>query len=256
VAPEADAVSVAERDALAERLHGVTQRIAAARARAGATHDVRLIAVSKGQPARLVRAAYELGQRDFGENYAQELVQKAEALRDLTDLRFHVIGHLQRNKAKYVVEHASAVHSVDSPALVGELGRRMAGREVPAARRAFGDDGRLPVLLEVSIAGEAQKSGAPPAELGALIAAAERTDGVRLVGLMCVPPLTDDPRDARPHFDALARLRAEHGGAARLPELGMGMTHDFEHAIAAGATLVRIGTAIFGARAPRPPKDG
>jgi pyridoxal phosphate enzyme (YggS family) len=256
VAPETDAVTPAELDALAERLRAVTARIAAAREAAPAGQSVRLLAVSKGHPARLVRAAYALGQRDFGENYVQELLQKAEALRDLPDLRFHLIGHLQRNKAKHVVEHASAVHSVDSLALLGELARRMLGREVPLARRAFGGDGRLPILLEVSIAGEAQKSGAAPAELAELIASAEQSEGVRLAGLMCVPPFTDDPSAARPYFEALARLREEHGGAARLPELSMGMTQDYEHAIFAGATLVRVGTAIFGPRPARSERQG
>ena len=254
--PDSDVVTDAERAALAERLRAIQARIEAARARAPGGQNVRLVAVSKGQPARLLRAAYELGQRDFGENYVQELVQKAEALRDLPDLCFHVIGHLQRNKARFVVEHASAVHSVDSAALASELGRRMHGREVPAARRAFAGDGRLPLLLEVSIAGEAQKSGAAASELGALITATEQSEGVRLVGLMCVPPFGDDPSAARPYFDALVRLRDEHGGPTRLPELSMGMTGDFEHAIAAGATLVRVGTAIFGTRPPRPAKDG
>jgi pyridoxal phosphate enzyme (YggS family) len=251
-----DAIAGAELDALAARLQSVTARIAAASAAAGRGGQVRLLAVSKGQPASLLRAAYAHGQRDFGENYVQELTQKAEALRDLTELRLHLIGHLQRNKAKSVIQHASAVHSVDSLALVEELGRRMQGHVVPAAKRAFGDDPRLPVLVEVSIAGEAQKSGCPAAELAAVLAAAERTPSLRPVGLMCVPPLTDDPSASRPYFDALARLRDEHGGPARLPVLSMGMTGDFEPAIAAGSTLVRVGTAIFGPRRPRPPKEG
>jgi pyridoxal phosphate enzyme (YggS family) len=252
----ADAITGAELTALAARLRAVTERVALASAAAGRGQSVRLLAVSKGQPASLLRAAYALGQRDFGENYVQELTQKAEALADLPELRLHLIGHLQRNKAKYVVQHASAVHSLDSLALVEELTRRMHGREVPAPKRAFGGDGRLPVLVEVSIAGEAQKSGCPPAELAAVLEAAERSPSLYPVGLMCVPPLTGDASASRPYFDELARLREEHGGRSRLPELSMGMTADFEHAIAAGSTLVRVGTAIFGARPPRPPKDG
>lgn len=253
---DADTLVGAELDALGERLRAVNERIAAARAASPNTPPVRLLAVSKGQPASAIRAAYALGQRDFGENYVQELAQKGAELGDLPALRLHLIGHLQRNKVKHVVQHASAVHSVDSLALVEELARRMEGHEVPAEKRAFGDDPRLPVLVEVSIAGEAQKGGCPPAELGAVLDAAERTPTLRLVGLMCVPPFTDDPNASRPYFDALARLRAEHGGAARLPELSMGMTADFEHAVRAGSTLVRVGTAIFGARKPRAPKDG
>jgi PLP dependent protein len=255
VAAAADRVGEAEVDALGERFRSLAEQIAAARRATPGAGDVRLVLVSKGQPARLVRAAYELGQRDFGENYVQELTQKAEALGDLPGLRFHMLGHLQRNKAKLVVEHASAVHSVDSRALVEELGRRMLGRSIATERRAFDDDPRLPVLVEVSIAGEAQKSGCPPAELAALLEATENTAGVRLMGLMCVPPQTE-ARGARPYFDALARLRDDHGGRARLPELSMGMSGDFEQAIGAGATLVRIGTAIFGPRAPRAPRDG
>jgi pyridoxal phosphate enzyme (YggS family) len=255
VAEVTDALSGAERDGLRERWRTVTERIATARAR-GPGQEVHLIAVSKGQPARFLRAAYELGQRDFGENYVQELTQKAAELGDLPALRFHMIGHLQRNKARHVVEHASAVHSVDSLALLAELGRRAVARSVPLERRAFGDDPRLPLLIEVSIAGEAQKGGCAPAELAALLDAAERTDGVRVVGLMCVPPLSDDPLATRPHFDALVRLRDEHGGAARLPELSMGMTADLEQGVLAGATLVRVGTAIFGARQAHPEKAG
>jgi pyridoxal phosphate enzyme (YggS family) len=248
VAAIADALTAGEHDALAARLADVRARIEAA-PRAAALPPL-LLAVSKGQPAAAVRAAYALGVRDFGENYLQELVQKATALAELEDLRWHVIGHLQRNKVKHVVEHAQAVHSVDSLGLLSELDRRMAGREIPARRRVFGLDARLPVLVEVSIAGEEQKSGCAPNELAALLEAAERAPALRLVGLMCVPPL-DEPAAARLHFERLARLRAEHGGPARLPELSMGMTQDFEQALAAGSTVVRVGTAIFGPRAPR-----
>jgi len=200
--------------------------------------SVTLVAVSKLQPAQAVREAYAAGQRDFGENYVQELAQKAEALRDLTELRWHLIGHLQRNKAKQVVGLVSLVHTVDSLELARELAKRRSG---------VGPE-PLPVLIEISIAGEAQKHGAAPAELAELCDGIEALPALRLRGLMCVPPLTDEPAKARSHFDALVELRERHGGAARLPELSMGMTQDLEHAIAAGATLVRVGTAIFGAR--------
>ena len=204
---------------------------------------VRLVAVSKTQPAEAVREAYAAGQRDFGENYVQELVQKAEALRDLPGLRWHMIGHLQRNKAKLVAPLASFVHTVDS---VG-LGRELAKRRASAAIQE-----RLPVLVEVSIAGEEQKHGVAPGELAELLEGLEALPELSLSGLMCVPPFTEDAALSRPHFDALARLREQHGGVARLPELSMGMTHDLEHAVAAGATWVRVGTAIFGARTPKP----
>jgi PLP dependent protein len=223
---------------IADALAGVRERIAsAAEAQGRPAEQVRLIAVSKTHPAEAVREAYAAGQRDFGENYVQELVHKAEALRDLTDLRWHLIGHLQRNKAKQVANLASLVHSVDSLELARELAKRLhPGR-------------RLPVLVEVSIAGEVQKHGVAPEVLGELLTGLEGLPELELRGLMCVPPHTDDPAGARPHFDALVRLQASHGGVARLPELSMGMTHDLEHAVAAGATLVRVGTAIFGARA-------
>ncbi len=232
-----------------ERLSGVRERIERALSSAGRTGgSVQLLAVSKMQPASAIREAYAAGQRDFAENYVQELAKKADELSDLGELRFHLIGHLQRNKAKQVVRVASAIHSVDSVALAKELDKRLEGVTVPNARRAFGDDERFPVFVEVSIAGEAQKSGIAPAELESVLEAVEASARLRLVGLMCVPPFTDDPAASRPFFDALARARDGHGGPARLPELSMGMTADFEHAVAAGATVVRIGTAIFGTR--------
>ena len=235
-------------DGVSARLTAVLASVEQAAKLAGRPGGVRLLAVSKMQPVEALREAYAAGQRDFAENYVQELARKAESLADLPELRFHLIGHLQRNKAKQVVRSASAVHTVDSVELARELDKRMAGTEVPSERRAFGSDPRLPVLVEVSIAGEAQKSGCAPGEVAAVLGAVESAASLRLVGLMCVPPLTGDPSASRPHFDALARLRDEHGGPARLPELSMGMTADFEHAIAAGATLVRVGTGIFGAR--------
>jgi pyridoxal phosphate enzyme (YggS family) len=235
-----------------ERLIEIRERVDRAAARAGRPGGVRLLAVSKTHPARAVREAYAAGQRDFAENYVQELVRKVDELGELADARFHLIGHLQRNKAKQAVRVVSAIHTVDSAELARELDKRLEGSEVPSARRIFGDDGRLAVFVEVSIAGEAQKSGCAPEALGGVLEAIERAARLRLVGLMCVPPFTDDPAASRPHFDALARLRDEHGGVSRLPELSMGMTADFEQAIDAGATIVRVGTAIFGARPPKP----
>jgi PLP dependent protein len=233
---------------LAARLEAVRARVERAASQAGRPGGVLLVAVSKTQPASALRAAYEAGQRHFGENYVQELTQKASELSDLDGLVFHLIGHLQRNKVKHVARLAQAVHSVDGVALAEELGKRAAGLEIPSARRAFGGDARLPVLCEVSIAAEEQKSGVAPAALAELLDVVERQAALRLVGLMAVPPLGVDPT---PHFAALARLRDAHGGVARLPELSMGMTADFEQAIAAGATVVRVGSAIFGERPPR-----
>ena len=219
-------------------LSRVRAQLAEATARAGrAAGSVRLIAVSKFQSAAAIREAYADGQRDFGENYVQELQQKATELADLSELRWHMIGHLQRNKARVVAPLAAMLHTVHSVELVRELDKRAQG---------------LAVLIEVNVGGEAQKSGCAPEALPEILSALGEAKQLALRGLMCVPPHTDDPSGARPYFDELARLRELHGGAQRLPELSMGMTADLEYAVAAGATMVRVGTAIFGAR----PKAG
>ena len=226
-------------DKIPAQLAEVKQRIEEATRRAGrAPGSARLVAVSKGKPAEAIRAAFAAGQRDFGENYAQELIAKAEALSGLADLRWHAIGQLQRNKAKQVARVASVVHSVDRVDLAGELDRR-AG----AASRA------IDVLVEVNIAGEATKSGCAPGEAAAVLDAIAEASNLRAVGFMTMAPFFDDPELARPMFAALRALRDKLGGASALPELSMGMSHDFEVAIEEGATLVRVGTAIFGARA-------
>ncbi len=241
---------------LADRLEQTRTRIREACHRAGrGPESVRLIAVSKTKPSSLIRQAYEAGQRDFGENYVQEIVQKSEELSDLSELRFHLIGHLQRNKARQIAGLVSAVDTVDSERLARELGKRAAGRPVPSTRRlecAGGSDGRLPVLVEVNVGGEAAKSGCTEEELPTVLAAIDDEPALRLVGLMTVPPRTDSPEGARSYFERLRELQEVHGGATRLPELSMGMSADADVAIACGATQVRIGTAIFG---ERPPKD-
>lgn len=222
---------------VAEGLAHVRDRIARAAEAAGRDPaSVRLIAVSKTKPAAAIREAYALGQRDFGENYAQELVQKAEELADLTELRWHFIGHLQTNKARFVVRVAHMVHTVDGPSLARELGKRAAkeGRQP------------LPVLVEVNVGGEAQKHGVTADDLGSALAAVDAEPSLALRGLMTMPP--NDLDAARRAFEALSSLRAQNGGAARLPELSMGMSDDLEIAVACGATLVRVGTAIFGGR--------
>ncbi len=222
---------------IADGLTHVRDRIARAVNAAGrAPAEVRLIAVSKLKPASAIREAYAAGQRDFGENYAQELVQKAEELADLRDLRWHFIGHLQSNKARVVAPVAHMVHTIDGEPLARELGKRAVkeGREP------------LPVLVEVNVGGEAQKHGASVADLTAVLAAVEAEPGLRLRGLMTMPP--NDLEGARRAFEALAKLRSVHGGPARLPELSMGMSDDLEVAVECGSTLVRVGTAIFGSR--------
>jgi pyridoxal phosphate enzyme (YggS family) len=219
------------------RLAAVRERIAQAAIRAGRdATDVKLVAVSKAQPPDTIRQAYAAGQRAFGESYAQELATKAEALAEL-DIEWHFIGHLQTNKAKIVAKHAHEVHSVGSEVLARELGKRVA-REGRAA---------LPVLIEVNVAREPQKSGASASELEAVIQAVRAEPSLALRGLMTVPP-AGSLDQAAGTFGALATLRNLHGGPRLLPELSMGMSGDFETAIACGSTCVRVGTAIFGAR--------
>jgi PLP dependent protein len=224
---------------IAARLEFVRGRLAAAEEKAGRPPgSVRLVAVSKRHPPEAIRAAYEAGQRDFGENYVQELLAKREALADLPGLRLHLIGNLQSNKAKLVAGRVALVHTVDDEHLARELGRRAAAAGV-----------RQAVLVQVNVAGEAQKHGCTPAELEAALAAVEAEPSLWLRGLMVIPPLSDDAEASRPFFAGLRSLRNLHGGVQRLPELSMGMSHDVEAAIAEGATMVRVGTAIFGERA-------
>jgi pyridoxal phosphate enzyme (YggS family) len=223
---------------IAEALKEVRVRIEAAATAAGRDPSrVKLVAVSKTKAPEAVREAYAAGQRMFGENYAQELAAKAEALADLPDVEWHFIGHLQTNKAKVAAKFARVVHTIDSVALARELGKRVA------------KEGRGPmgVLLEVNVAGEAQKAGVAPSEIAEVMRAVQDQPSLALKGLMTVPP-AGDLLATRRAFETLATLRNLHGGEAVLPELSMGMTADLEVAIACGATIVRVGTAIFGAR--------
>jgi hypothetical protein len=223
---------------IATRLAAVRRAIEEATVKAGRpAGSVRLLAVSKTKTPEAIRAAYAAGQREFGENYAQELAAKAEALRDLDGIEWHFIGRLQRNKAKQIAPIARMVHTVDRAELASELGKRAAAAGV-----------KLRVLAEVNVGGEASKGGCAPEELGAVLAAIAAEPSLEAAGLMTIPPETEDPEGARPFFAKLAALREAHGGASKLPELSMGMTHDFPVAIAEGATIVRVGTAIFGAR--------
>jgi pyridoxal phosphate enzyme (YggS family) len=228
-------------EGIAERWRATAARVAAACERAGrAPAEVTIIAVSKTHPAEAVRAAAAAGARDFGENYAQELADKLDACADL-GARWHFIGRLQRNKAKLVAGRVALVHAVDSVELAQELGRRAA-----AAGAAV-----QPILLAVNVAGEATKGGAAPEAAPARAAAIVAVPGVRLDGLMTMPPPSDDPEASRGSFLALRALRdrLQQELGAPLPALSMGMSGDYEVAIACGATHVRIGTAIFGARA-------
>jgi PLP dependent protein len=241
---------------IAERIEEVRQHIAEAAARASRDpNQILLIAVSKLQPVEAMLQAYAAGIRDFGENYVQEAREKAEQLSHLPDLRIHLIGHLQRNKVKIAVATAAAIHTIDSERLAAEIGRQVqaegACRRPPFCRSAASGSDRLPVLVEVNVGGEAQKSGCAPSILREVLQAVEAQSGLLLSGLMTVVPWCDDPADTSPYFQRMAGLRNEHGGLERLPELSMGMTHDLMPAIAAGATMVRVGTAIFGERPAR-----
>jgi pyridoxal phosphate enzyme (YggS family) len=225
---------------VAARLEQVRLRIERAALAAGRdSKAIRLVAVSKTKGPEAVREAFAAGQRAFGENYAQELAAKAAALADLDGIEWHFIGHLQTNKAKVVAQHAHVVHTVDSAALARELGKRVAreGRAVP-----------LPVLIEVNVAREPQKAGAAPSEIDEVMQAVGAQGALALRGLMTMPPV-GDLGAARRCFETLVSLRNLHGGAGALPELSMGMSDDLEVAVACGATIVRVGTAIFGARA-------
>ena len=202
--------------------------------------SVRLIAVSKTFPIEAVRAAYDAGQRDFGENRVQEGLQKVERSTDLS-IRWHLIGHLQTNKARKAAPAFAMIQSVDTVELLERLDR------------AADETGHVPeLLIQVDLGGEATKHGAPPAEVPRLFEAAAACRAARVVGLMTLPPVPVTPEDARPWFRQLRDLRDEWQAAGvpapMLRELSMGMSGDFEVAIQEGATLVRVGTAIFGSR--------
>jgi pyridoxal phosphate enzyme (YggS family) len=226
---------------LAHRLAAVRQRIAEAAARAGREPaDVRLIAVSKTFPVEAVREAYGAGQRDFGENRVQEAVHKIASAGDLA-IRWHLIGHLQSNKARKAAEHCAAVHSVNSVDLL----KRLDAAAVAANRT-------IDLLIQVDLALEATKFGAPVDTLPAILAEAQHCTAAHVVGLMLLPPFADNPEDARVWFRQLRdhrdRLAATGVPASHLRELSMGMSHDFEVAIEEGATMIRVGSAIFGNR--------
>ncbi|MBI5488192.1 MAG: YggS family pyridoxal phosphate-dependent enzyme [Deltaproteobacteria bacterium] len=223
---------------VADRLREIRARIAAAARRAGRDPaGITLVAVSKTREADEIRAAVAAGQLDFGENYAQELAAKREALADLPQLRWHMIGHLQRNKAKLLVPGIHVLQTIDSPKLIEVVERRLAEH-----------DACLEVLIQVDVAGEEQKSGAPPEEVPVLVAAIRACPHLRLRGLMVIPPFTAGAEESRPYFRALRELGAELAPREGERELSMGMSDTFEVAVEEGATIVRVGTAIFGER--------
>jgi hypothetical protein len=221
---------------IAERWERVRANVAAACERANRpASEVTIVAVSKTHPAAAVREAAAAGALDFGENYAQELAAKQGELAGLA-VRWHYIGRLQRNKAKLVAGKVALVHAVDSEELAQELGKRAASLQ--------------PILLAVNLGGEATKGGITGDAASTLAARLAAVPNVRLDGLMTMPPPSEDPEASRPVFEALRALRDRLAGelGRALPVLSMGMSGDYEVAIACGATHVRVGTAIFGER--------
>jgi PLP dependent protein len=230
---------------IAENIAQVQERIAAAARRAARNPDeITLMGVSKTFPVERIREAYAAGLRVFGENRVQEFAAKADALRDLRDAEWHLIGHLQTNKAAKAAELFEAVDSVDSERTAEKLNRfaESAGK-------------MLAVLIEINVGAEKAKSGIAPDsdELQQILRGAPRWGTLKIQGLMTVPPYTEDPEGSRPYFRQLRQIR-DSIAARDLPQismavLSMGMSHDFEVAIEEGATCVRVGTAIFGERA-------
>lgn len=219
-----------------ERLAEVRDGIERASARAGRDPaSITLVAVTKVFPAAMIREAYEAGLREFGENYVQEFETKAPEVSDLSEARFHLIGHLQSNKAKKAAELFQAIQTVDSAKLARRLNDAGRPLEVMIEVKLSG---------EVNLSGEAAKSGADPAELPALIDAVRGCNHLRLSGLMTMPPWSEDAELSRPYFRRLRELAQE----LALPNLSMGMSHDFGVAIEEGATHIRVGTALFGKR--------
>ena len=225
------------------RLDSVRERLARAARRAGRDPtEVTLVAISKTFPAADIRAAHESGQVHFGENKVQEALHKMGEVSDLA-LRWHLVGHLQSNKGRKAAEHFDIIHSVHNASLVTILddAARTAGR-------------RIELLIQVDLAKEPTKYGAGIDDLLGIFEAGRNCAAATIIGLMVLPPASEDPEDARPHFVALRRLRdsllAKGVAAPRLAQLSMGMSHDFEVAVEEGATMVRVGSAIFGSRPP------
>ena len=219
------------------RLAAVEERIHLASQRSGRKREsVTLVAVSKKFPADRMAAAYRAGMREFGENYVQEFAEKRPALANLADARYHLIGHLQSNKSRQACELFHVIQTVDSPKLLKRL-------DLSAGERGE----TIEVMIEVKLSLEESKSGADPAEIPAVLDAAAACPHIALSGLMTMPPWSEDPEQSRPYFRQLAALARQYN----LPKLSMGMSGDLETAIEEGATIIRVGTALFGRR-PKP----
>ena len=230
------------RERLEQRLIDVEERIQRATARVGRRRsEVTLVAVTKKFPADVICEAYALGLRSFGENYVQEFEAKHSGIAQLQGAEFHLIGHLQSNKARVAAGLFHTIETVDSE----RLARRL---DEGVHSLAVGPSSTLEVMIEVKLSPEESKAGAGPEQLPGLVATMRDCGHLRLTGLMTMPPWNDDPEQTRPYFRRLAGLAREHG----LAKLSMGMSHDFEAAIEEGATHIRIGRGLFG---PRPEAD-
>ncbi|MDY2628946.1 MAG: YggS family pyridoxal phosphate-dependent enzyme [Lachnospiraceae bacterium] len=224
-----------------ENLKEVESRVQAACDRAGRPReDVLLIAVSKTKPVEMIREIMETGVKDFGENKVQEMCNKIEEIKE--PLNWHLIGHLQRNKVKYIVDKACLIHSVDSLRLAEEIQKEAVKKGVS----------KVPVLIEVNMAQEESKDGISSSETEELVRKIAELPNLQIRGLMTIAPFVDDPEENRVHFRAMRALRdqlkAMNIPGVDMSELSMGMTNDFEVAIEEGATMIRVGTAIFGER--------
>lgn len=225
---------------LSENLKEVEERIRRACVRSGRNrNDVTLIAVSKTKPAEVLQEAYDLGIRTFGENKVQELTEKYDLLPG--DIQWHMIGHLQRNKVKYIIDKTELIHSVDSLRLAETI-----------EKEAEKHDMICDVLIEVNVAGEESKYGVDPEELNDLIMEISRFRHVRVRGLMTIAPFVENPEENRPIFARLRKLSVDIASKnidnITMSVLSMGMTNDYETAIEEGATMIRVGPGIFGAR--------
>ncbi len=226
--------------AIRENVEKIKEKIEKAAQKAGRKpEDIILLAASKTQPPEKIVEAYEAGIRYFGENRVQEGIKKIEALSNLKDIHWHLIGGLQTNKAKYAVKYFELIHSLDREALADELDKR-------AGKIEKVQD----VLIEVNVGEEETKYGVKPENLEKLFEYSMQKENLRILGLMCIPPYFEDPEKSRPYFAMLREMKEqlEKKFNISLPHLSMGMSHDFEVAIEEGATIVRIGTAIFGER--------
>ncbi len=217
--------------AVEERIHRAAQHCGRKR------ESITLVAVSKKFPAERLVIAYEAGLREFGENYVQEFAEKSVALKSLAGARYHLIGHLQSNKSKLACELFQVIQTVDSPKLLKRLNESAGERAIT-----------IEVMIEVKLSAEENKTGAPPAAIPSLLETAAACPHLALTGLMTMPPWSADPEHSRPYFRQLAALARQYN----LPKLSMGMSGDLETAIQEGATMVRVGTALFGRR-PKPP---